>query len=117
MHTTIDGLIEQIKRDREEQREGELVDRLTRKVVSVRLDAGMIANLENIAQAWGTNRTACAEELLETAIYQVGVSLGIFDRLQRQTGTLEETTITSEKTGRQTRIKDDALQIGEENRP
>lgn len=107
---SMSALIDDIKRVDEYDQAAEY-ERIFRKVVSVRLDASEVATLEGIAKQWGISRTACAERLLETAIFEVSMALGLSRSYNMSADESGNVTVTPMQGGEPVLVKDDALII------
>lgn len=118
LQSGIESLVNSLLDDKQEEQEQER----WRKVVSIRLRADDIHNLDQVARALGLTRTGCATLLLDQALSEALVALTLRGKMppgqhvhfeQDETGTITATT----EDGKQTIIKDDALMISEEDRP
>ena len=79
-HSTLAGVVRAVKQSKEDAEMNAAIEeheRITRKVVSVRMDAADIYTLEGIAKEMGLSRTAAAQQLLEVAIHEVADGLGV----------------------------------------
>lgn len=114
---TVAGIVNSLLDDMEH----EDTEERWRKVVSIRLHASDIQELDEIAKALGLTRTGCATQLLEAAISEARLTMmdrGVLPRMgghvHFEQGEAGEIVYTTED-GQKTVIKDDALIVGEDN--
>lgn len=113
MQTSIKGLIEEVKRANEPESDEERLLQAMRKVVSVRLDASQIFDLEQIAKKMGMSRSGAAEHILEVAIHEMKYGLGIVGPFMTNCSLDAEGKVTVSAEGFEDLVvQDDALQIG-----
>ena len=93
----------------------ELIEQV-KKVVSVRIDASDILDLDMIAKELGVTRTRAATELLEASIREAFQRLGLVREYERRYSVDPETravTVSDANDRPLLTVNDDALQIGE----